>query len=109
MLHACSNPKKGLLPKNVTHILVIIRKSESLTMAWAKYLYLAKRPFSSFCNGQKTQVNDYTSSQAKNHIENNNSLLKINTSDHGEQKTQKVKFFGVVGKDTMKHRRCTSL
>lgn len=33
---------------NNTHLLVIMRKSESLTLAWAKYLYLAKRPFSIF-------------------------------------------------------------
>ena len=28
---------------------MIIRKSDSLTLAWAKYLYLEKRPFSIFC------------------------------------------------------------
>lgn len=35
-----------------THLLVIMRKSESLTLAWAKYLYLAKRPFSIFWAGR---------------------------------------------------------
>lgn len=44
----------------VAHLLVIMRKSESLTLAWAKYLYLAKRPFSIFWwrNGERTWASE---------------------------------------------------
>lgn len=44
-----------------THLFVIMRKSESLTLAWAKYLYLAKRPFSILWKEtERKYVNIYT-------------------------------------------------
>lgn len=88
-----------------TRLLVIIRKSESLTLAWAKYLYLAKRPFSIFCGERQSRWTSTQTTRLK---------TKMNTQmSHGNFYRQAFytslwwnwKMLWAVRKDVMKQTR----